>query len=91
MAKRENKDRMEFKHIHPGDTFKVDKNRYPEDEWFWRDKWMRTNKGRTCVNLEQGVSNQGALKDWHDDIPVVLLEKRTLPIPSKECVPAEDF
>jgi hypothetical protein len=78
-----------FKHMFPGDTFEVDRKRYPEDEWFRRGKWMRLEDSRKAVCLEQGVSNEGALKHWEDDIPVVLLEARTLPVIEDTYVPEE--
>ena len=68
---------MTFKDIKPGDRFEVD--RAYEDEWFHRGEWMRTDEGNRCVCLTQGVSNQGSLKGWRDEIPVVLIQKRILP------------
>lgn len=68
--------KLTFEELLAGDTFEVDPDFV--DEWFSRGTWMKTDTG-VAVCLTQGVSNQGHLRPWRAEVPVVLVKKRILP------------
>jgi len=66
--------RLTFRDIKKGDTFRIDRQRGFEDEWFYRGDWMRTDKGNLCVCLTRGNHDEGETKEWRDDLPVEMVK-----------------